>query len=217
MSEAPEAIRERIHAEELAKGSDPRVAEGRAKAAEMRARHGLPIEPQEAWRAKLAQEGGAPTEAAPKPSEPAASEEVAPAETEPQEAPAATEASPAEEQQTTTEPAPAAAPPPAASAPEPSAPVPAPEPEVPFDPEIGDLIVVDQSVSEIGGVKVRDARLPAWLMVILLAIPLWAMLYLLALGGEDVATRTSECVVQPDRTFVCFQPVEETTSGGGGH
>ncbi len=51
--ETPEQIREKILAEELAKGSDPRVAEGRSKAAELRARHGLPIDPQEAWMAKL--------------------------------------------------------------------------------------------------------------------------------------------------------------------
>src|SRR2546430_8263557 len=34
------AIRQRVYEEEMAKGSDPRVAEGRAKAAEMRARKG---------------------------------------------------------------------------------------------------------------------------------------------------------------------------------
>lgn len=213
MSETPEAIRERIHAEELAKGSDPRVAEARAKAAEMRARHGLPIDPQEAWRAKLAKEGGAPSERAP---EPVATTEAPPVEAKPEEAPVASEPSPPETQQTM-EPVAAAAPPPASVVSVPESSGPPPEPEVPFDPEIGDLIVVDQSVSEIGGVKVRDARLPAWLMVVLLAIPLWAMLYLLALGGEDVARRTSECVVQPDRTFVCFQPVEEAASGGGAH
>lgn len=214
MSEAPEAIRERIHAEELAKGSDPRVAEGRAKAAEMRARQGLPIDPQEAWRAKLAQEGAAPSAPALKQAE----TEVAPAEAAAEKAPAVEETSPA----VVEEPGPdAAAPAPQAPAAVPPALVaeaPPPEPEVPFDPEIGDLIAVAQTVSEIGGVKVADARLPAWLMVILLAIPLWAILYLLALGGEDVARRTSECAVQPDRTFVCFLPDEKDSSGSSaGH
>lgn len=215
MNETPEAVRERIHAEELAKGSDPRVAEARAKAAEMRARHGLPIDPQEAWKAKLEKEGGAPSQAAPKPpeaevaeqepteqQEPTTEEVAAPvAEEEP--APRPEDASPA---------TPAVAPQEPAAAPQPA------EPEVPFDPEIGEILVVPQTVSEIGGVKVRDERLPAWLMVILLAIPLWAILYLLALGGDDVARRTSECEIQPDHSFVCFLPEEE--SGGdssGGH
>ena len=58
MNETPEEIRERVLSEEMAKGSDPRVAEGRAKAAEARAREGLPIDPEEAWRAKLEREGG---------------------------------------------------------------------------------------------------------------------------------------------------------------
>ncbi|HVE76761.1 MAG TPA: hypothetical protein VND22_08375, partial [Actinomycetota bacterium] len=58
MNETPEAVRERVKQEELAKGSDPRVAESRSKAAEARAKHGLPIDPQQAWKAKLEQEGG---------------------------------------------------------------------------------------------------------------------------------------------------------------
>ena len=49
----PAAIRKRVYEEELAKGSDPRVAEGRAKAAEM--------------RAKKAQAAGAVPAAAPAP------------------------------------------------------------------------------------------------------------------------------------------------------
>src|SRR5688572_380529 len=89
--ETPEQIREKVLAEELGKGSDPRVAEARSKAAEMRARHGLPIEPQQAWRAKLEQEGGAPAQAAAVAEEPdAVAEEV------PSEVKAVTEA-PAEE------------------------------------------------------------------------------------------------------------------------
>jgi hypothetical protein len=39
--EDPAAVRKRVYEEELAKGSDPRVAEGRAKSAEIRARKGM--------------------------------------------------------------------------------------------------------------------------------------------------------------------------------
>ncbi|MGH2811342.1 MAG: hypothetical protein ACRDI1_01335, partial [Actinomycetota bacterium] len=89
--ETPEAIRERVHAEELAKGSDPRVAMGRAKAAELRAREGLPIDPEQAWRAKLEKEGGsaaaapadAPAPAPPEAEEAAAEPDAAPAEAAP--------------------------------------------------------------------------------------------------------------------------------------
>src|SRR5919197_1271097 len=57
--EDPAAIRKRVYEEELAKGSDPRVAEGRAKAAEMRAK-------------KAQAAGAAPAPAAPQASAPPA-------------------------------------------------------------------------------------------------------------------------------------------------
>ncbi|MCA1839983.1 MAG: hypothetical protein LC723_06600, partial [Actinobacteria bacterium] len=79
MSDSPEAVKQKILEEELAKGSDPRVAEARSKAAEMRAKQGLPIDPQQAWRAKLEKEGGsAPASSAPDSAQ-ATSAEPAPA------------------------------------------------------------------------------------------------------------------------------------------
>jgi hypothetical protein len=93
--ESPEQIRERVFQEELDKGSEPRVAEGRAKAAELRAKQGLPIDPQEAAKAKREREGGPPGVTGEAPAE-AEQAEAAPAEEAPaEEAPA--EEAPAEE------------------------------------------------------------------------------------------------------------------------
>ena len=229
MNETPEAVRDRIKAEELAKGSDPRVAEGRSKAAEMRTRLGLPIDPQEAWKARLAQEGGAPAAPAADaaPAAPAAPEPEAPAAPEP-ETPETPETPAPETPETPAPPAPAA---PLEAQPQPpsepqtqsqpeagpaAAVVPAP-PVVPvFAPEIGEIIELeDEVVFSVGGVKVRDARIATWILVLLLSIPLWAMLYLLGLGGGDVGRATTGCIVDADRSFVCFQPKHETGSGGG--
>lgn len=66
--EAPEVVRERVLAEELAKGSDPRVAQARAKSAEMKAK--------KAMAAAAAAPAAAPTVAAPAPA-PVSAEPVA--------------------------------------------------------------------------------------------------------------------------------------------
>ena len=249
MNETPEAVRDRIKAEELAKGSDPRVAEGRSKAAEMRTRLGLPIDPQEAWKARLAQEGGAPTApAALEPEAPVAPvAPVAPAAPEPEPtgpaAPAADAGTPAPRTDNSPthvppdssglveSPAPSASAAPLEDQPQPQTPpppppeagpaadvVPAPPtPVVPvFAPEIGEIIELEgEVVFSVGGVKVRDARIATWILILLLSIPLWAMLYLLGLGGGDVGRATTGCIVDADRSFVCFQPKHETGSGGG--
>ena len=264
MNETPEAVRDRIKAEELAKGSDPRVAEGRSKAAEMRARMGLPIDPQEAWKARLAQEGGAPaapaseagaqaprTDTGPthvppessgpgeSPSPPASAAPSPPASAAPSAPPepaAPAEGAAAQAPRTDTGPAQVAedisgpgespeqsapsAPStePVTEAPVPAAPTEPAAPEPVFEPEIGDVVEVeDEVVFEVGGIKVRDSRIATWILVLLLAIPLWAMLYLLGLGGGDVGQATTGCVVDADRSFVCFQPKHENGGGGGGH
>lgn len=219
--ESPEQIRERVHAEELAKGSDPRVAEGRAKAAELRAKAGLPIEPDKAWRAKLEQEGGEPSSA------PATSAEAEP-EAEPSaEAESAAEAEPAAEGQPSAEAEAhpeAAAPEPAAQQPaEAEAPAePAAEPARPAlrvveperetvlateperEPEVGEPFEVEtEGLEVIAGVAMRDARLPKWLVGALLAILVWALAYALFLSGSDVIERTTRCRVEADQTLVC--------------
>lgn len=79
MAETPDEIYERVLAEEKAKGSSPQVAEARAKAARLRARKGLPIDPQAAAAAEAAA-AGAPqprveTPAAPEPAAEAATAE----------------------------------------------------------------------------------------------------------------------------------------------
>ncbi|MBW3587795.1 MAG: hypothetical protein KY429_00040 [Actinobacteria bacterium] len=99
--ESPEQIRERVLAEELEKGSDPRVAEGRSKAAELRAQQGLPIDPQEAWKAKLEKEGG--------PRAPAAEDAPAPTPEEPEEPAEAAEAAEEKAPEPSEQPEPAAA------------------------------------------------------------------------------------------------------------
>jgi hypothetical protein len=196
--EAPEQIRERVHAEELAKGSDPRVAEGRAKAAELRAKAGLPIEPDKAWRAKLEQEGGEAPAAAPAAGTATAEE---PAE----------EAEPREEEA----PAPAAA----EEAPEPSAPAEAPaaaapvvtlEPEfvlasaAPREVEVGQPIEVDaEGLKVVAGVPIRSDPLPFWVTGILLVVVLWAVAYALFLSGPEAIQKTTRCRVSSDKILVC--------------
>ena len=222
--ESPEQIRERVLAEELEKGSDPRVAEGRSKAAELRAQQGLPIDPQEAWKAKLEKEGGAPA-AAEAPAEPAAE---APAET-PEEPAAAEEKAPEPSKQP--EPAaaeeeePAAAPAPAAAA---QAPVPegvqreadapaelarvtvAPpavvEPPKPteFEPEIGELIEFEtEEMGELAGIKMADAPLASWLIAVFVALVAVAAIYLVVFSGAGVSEQASGCRIAEDRTIVC--------------
>lgn len=121
MAETPDEIYERVLAEEKAKGSSPQVAEARAKAARLRARKGLPIDPQAAAAAEAAA-AGAP--AAPKTTAGPAHvppESPVPGESPP--APVAAEPAP--------EPLPAAAEPAAAqeaAAAEPAAPQPAAQP-----------------------------------------------------------------------------------------
>lgn len=215
--ETPEAIRERVHAEELAKGSDPRVAEGRAKAAELRARAGLPIDPHEAARAKLAREGGAtpaavaeaPAAAAETPVSGEASveaEALIPAGAPPPPAPVAEAAGepapPAAVAAQAEAPAGVAAVAPTPVAPPPAAAAP---PEAAPEPEIGVPIEVEgETVTELAGIRIRDARLPVWLLALLVLIPLWAVFYLVVFAGPDVTRNTTGCVVQPDRSLVCF-------------
>lgn len=211
--ESPEQIRERVHAEELAKGSDPRVAEGRAKAAEMRARHDLPVEPDAAWRALLEREGGTATAVAEAP--PATAEEAPPAPAEPVEAPPAEEAP--VEAVAEAEAAPVAAAPPAAAVAEvppgaaverdevvyAPAPVAVPLPETEFEPEIGGKIEIDtEAFDEIAGIKLRDPVLPRWLLVALLIIPLLAAAYIVVFSGSEGFG--TGCRVEADRSLVCF-------------
>ena len=76
---------------------------------------------------------------------------------------------------------------------------------------MGELIEPrDVLISHYAGLRVRDSRLPGWLVLLIVLIPLWAILYLAVLGGNDVNRRTTGCVVNPDRALVCFQP--ETSS-----
>lgn len=199
----PQEARASVLEEELAKGSDPRVAEGRSKAAEARARQGYPIDPTQAWKVKLEKESGrAPKEISPSSEpEPVASEPLV-LEEPPPPAPPAPPAIEAEPRA-------------AIAAPVALVPVVAPEPA--FEPEFGQLLeaVDEDRWTEIGGVKVRDARIPTWLMVVLIAIPLWAIVYLMALGSGDVHRATTGCVVDVDHTFVCFQPFEEGAPEAG--
>lgn len=215
MNESPEEIRERVLAEESEKGSDPRVAEGRAKAAELRAREGLPIDPQEAWPAKLEREGGGdasetataePDVEAPEaetPDEQEAQPEPEPEAPKEEEAPTP-EADEADETGTaptadipgveTEAPAPATAPQPVAAAVEPETP-----------PEIGDPIdVTDEVIAVVAGIKVRDARLPTWMVIVMAAILIWAATYLVVFSFSDSAP----CEVHADQTFTCA-PAEE--------
>lgn len=214
--ESPEQIRERVHAEELAKGSDPRVAEGRSKAAELRAKAGLPIEPDQAWRAKLEQEGGAPSaagtataveaprdeaEAEPEPEpepEPAAEPEPAPAaEAEPAAKPEpAAKAGPAPGPEPQPEPQPATAREPATVAAAPAAPK--------RDPEVGEPIeLVTEGLEVVAGIPIRDTRLPLWVTAVLIGLLVWAVLYGLFVSGADAIRETTGCRVEADRTLVC--------------
>jgi hypothetical protein len=199
MTETPEEVREKVFQAELAKGSDPRVAEGRAKAAEMRALHGLPIDPQEAWKAKLAGDGKTPTPppapvpeapppaAQPEPEPPAPAEEAALA----PEPPESTEETPASEPATS---APATPPPPA-------------QPEPTFEPEVGEIIELDvEGLKEIAGVKLRERRPAPWLVVVLLAIVVWAAFYLIAFGNNNTPIPTTNCHVQATKTLICPRP-----------
>lgn len=216
MSDSPEEVRARIHAEELAKGSDPRVAEARAKAAEARAKEGLPIDPQEAWKAKLAKAGGTVSQAQPAPQE-AADPAEAPADQAASEQPQP-EAEAAPEPDAPSEVAAQAAPAPDAGVAAGQAP-PAPEPEPAWEPEVGDVVEPfdEPKVTTVAGIKVADSRIPARLMLVLLIIPMWAILYLLAAGSSDVGRASTGCVVSADHSFVCFQPRHEEKGGGGGH
>lgn len=193
----PEEARAAVLAEELSKGSDPRVAEARSKAAEARARQGYPIDPHEAWKVKLEKESGRA----------------------PSEAPPPTEAPPAPVE--TPPPAPVAVPDPAPQVAEVEAPLVVEAPqvvvEVAFEPEFGQLLepADEDRWTEIGGVKVRDARIPNWLMVALIAIPLWAVVYLMAFGSADVDRATTGCIVGEDQTFTCFHAPDEAATSPG--
>lgn len=220
MSESPEDVLARIRAEELAKGSDPRVAEARAKAAEARARHDLPIDPQEAWPIKLEREGG---EASARPAAVVAAE--------PEPTAAAASAPPAPETTATeapAEPAPAEAPAPATPAPAtpaPATPMAGATAAVPIEPyrepEVGEAVGAEGVIAEIGGVKVADARLPAFVVALLLAITAWAMIYLITSSGAASSAVTG-CERARDGTFTCFRPAEGTGApssegSGAGH
>ena len=63
--EDPAAVRKRVYEEELAKGSDPRVAEGRAKSAEIKARKAASAPAAPAGTAPPASASAAPTTSAP--------------------------------------------------------------------------------------------------------------------------------------------------------
>lgn len=228
--ETPESVRQRVLSEELEKGSDPRVAEGRAKAAELRARQGLPIDPDQAWRVKLEREGGAaPDAAAGAPVVPptAAPPAPAPAPSPPSELPAAGAERPEEEvpaaeaaeaaagaapqappavgaEQPSPAPASVAEATTAVSPPTPAPPEPAPAPEPEYVPEIGDPIeIATEGLEEIAGIKLRDPRIPVWLVAALLAIAIWAASYLLVFAQQEAVNRVGGCEVHPDRTFVC--------------
>lgn len=208
--ESPEQTRERVHAEELAKGSDPRVAEGRAKAAELRAKAGLPIEPDLAWRAKLEQEGGAPS-AAPTTTAGEAPPEAEPAEPEPGEEPEAAEAEP--------EPEPAAAPTGPAPVPTSQAPAAAPavpEPAVPGrEPEVGEPMEVEtEGLEVVGGIPIQQRRLPLWVSAVIIGLLLWAASYGLFVSGEDSIQKTTGCRVDAERALVCAPAEPESTPGG---
>lgn len=206
MNDSPQAIRERVHAEELARGSDPRVAEGRAKAAEARARHGFPIEPQEAWKAKLEKEGGgapASTTAAP-----AATEQATPAVQEATETTTADAQAPEAQQPAAhTAPEPVAPPTALPAAPEVLAPPPYEiETAASLDAEVGETIVTDESIAVIGSIAVRDAPMSRWLVALLAALALWGAAYLIVLSGSDVNRATTGCEVSPNQDLTCFLP-----------
>ena len=221
--ETPEQIKEKILAEELAKGSDPRVAEARSKAAELRARQGLPIDPQQAWRAKLEKEGGA-APAAEAVEEPQAEVQAAPTQEAPAEAPdepkpvteepAAEEPAPAEQPQTAPAPSPVQAPVPAgvevqresaeivpAAA---AVPAVAPSREIQFEPEIGEMVEFDtEDMAEVAGIRLADARLPGWLIAVFIALVGAAVIYLLVFSGPGAAEEASGCRVDANRAVVC--------------
>lgn len=222
--ESPEQIRERVFQEELDKGSEPRVAEGRAKAAELRAKQGFPIDPQEAAKAKLERDGAPPGvtgEEAPAPEEeePSAAEEVP---EEPSEAAEAEEAPAEEAPETDEEEAPAEAPAPerpAAAVPpgvalsdevEEKAPAPPvrAEPAEPFEPEIGEPIEIEEEeLVELAGISLRESSIPTWVAVVLLSLMAWAVLYLVVFGGSD-SSGAAGCRLEADRTFACFMEEE---------
>lgn len=217
MSDSPEEVRARIHAEELAKGSDPRVAEARSKAAEARAREGLPIDPQEAWKAKLAKAGGTVSETpAPQAAASTPPEEPQPETSVTSEPAPSAEAAP--ESTAAPEPVPEPSTAPAAAAATQAAPAPAREPEPAWEPEVGDVVEPydEAKVTTVAGIKVVDSRIPARVMLVLLIIPMWAILYLLAAGSSDVGRASTGCVVSKDHSFVCFQSRHEEKPGGGG-
>ena len=225
--ESPEQIRERVLKEELEKGSDPRVAEGRSKAAELRAQQGLPIDPQEAWKAKLEKEGGAPA-AAEAPAEPAA-EAVAETPEEAAEEPEAPVEEKGPEPSKQPEPAAAeseekpAAAPAAAQAPMPEgvqresdtpaelarvtvAPPAVVEPPKPteFEPEIGELVEFEtEEMGELAGIKMADAPLASWLVAVFVALVAIAAIYLVVFSGAGVSEQASGCRIAEDRTIVC--------------
>ncbi len=230
--ESPEQIRERVLKEELEKGSDPRVAEGRSKAAELRAKQGLPIDPQEAWKAKLEKEGGAPA-AAEAPAEPAAEaaaetpeeapeEPAAPAEEKAPEPSKQPEPAPADKEQPTAAPAAAAA----AEAPMPEgvqresdtpaelarvtvAPPAVAEPPKPteFEPEIGELVEFEtEEMGELAGIKMADAPLASWLIAAFVALVAIAAIYLVVFSGAGVSEQASGCRIAENRTIVCSDP-----------
>lgn len=224
--ESPEQIRERVFQEELDKGSEPRVAEGRAKAAELRAKQGFPIDPQEAAKAKLEREGAPPGvtgEEAPAPEEaeePPAAEEAPeePSEAaEAEEAPAEEALEPDEEEAPAEAPAPerpaAAVPPGVALTDEVEEKAPAPpaaraEPAEPFEPEIGEPIEMeDEELVEMAGISLRESSIPTWVMVVLLSLMAWAVLYLVVFGGSD-SSGAAGCRLEADRTFACFMEEE---------
>lgn len=207
MSESPEEVMARIRSEELAKGSDPRVAEARAKAAQARAQHGLPIDPQEAWPLKLEREGREAS--APRAEAPAAG----PAET--VEAEASAEQAEAPVEAPAPEPAVAVVPLPAAPAP--AAAVPAAPVEPYREPEVGEIVEPDAALVEIGGVKVSDARLPRFVVALLLAITGWAMLYLITDPSPAGSAAITSCVQSSDGAFTCFsEETQDETSPGAG-
>lgn len=125
MAETPDEIYERVLAEEKAKGSSPQVAEARAKAARLRARKGLPIDPQAAAAAEAAAAGAPQAAAAAAPAAPKTTAGPAPVPPEspvPGESPPAPAAASAIEPPATEEPAP--------PAPEPGGPEPIAQPAV---------------------------------------------------------------------------------------
>jgi hypothetical protein len=86
---------------------------------------------------------------------------------------------------------------------------PAPPPEAEL--EVGELIEIPtEGLQEIAGVKLRETRIPVWLVAVLLLIAGWAVFYLMAFSGAGAAG--SGCSVRADHTFTCF----ETPQGEAG-